>query len=418
MTITSTGWKSPLTINQDDRRAVNNNHACYTWADLNDIKADNLHYAYIPTSGGIDSIRASPVIYAYNYNFQIPTNATIKSVYVLPVTQQANGAKYGKVTKLKTLKLKTGTSLTDYGVGNNLANNTYIQTTKVPLQTWSNESTWTYNGKYVFEGDNTVWGTSLTPQIINSTTFGCVFQVIGTEYKKWVTPEVAKLQMKVEYEIPETVTSKVENTPSSVSTSYQIDGNNVSFADGVSSKLYEGLNVDDKNGGVTVKVNYVHSGQQAESPIISVSASNILISSQKVKSYTLPTLHFSDDESAKTYSQSFVVYPNFVGGEQYLQIKSPTETRIIRFNITSASYSSMNDVEKKKYLNDGQFCKITNCSFKRNSATGVNGEGGAMYILTEHFQYGGNVYGTGVDVNKVGKSGGIVNLDWNDKKIE
>ena len=92
--MTSTEFKSPLTVAQDSRREVNGgNHTCYAFSNLDNIKNNDDTYAFIPSNGGIDSLRGSAVIYSYNYNFNIPLDATITNIEVLPIFQQADGKK-------------------------------------------------------------------------------------------------------------------------------------------------------------------------------------------------------------------------------------------------------------------------------------------------------------------------------------
>ncbi|MBO7210108.1 MAG: hypothetical protein J6V44_03725 [Methanobrevibacter sp.] len=440
--MTDTGWKTPLTINQDSSRKVNNDHACYDFADLKDVLKDDFHYAYIPVSGGIDSLRASPVVYAYNYNFNIPLTAKINKVYVLPVFQQGNGANYGNVVKLKTLTLKTTSSLTDYGGEKvkNLANDNFIKNIKVPIGEWTTESTFKEGSRYVFgDGDNP-WGIELTPSLINSTNFGCIFQVVGTEYKKWVMPRLAKLLMKVVYDSPSSSSDESKLIPSKETLKYYVNNSNneVQWDSFYTSKTtFSGLDVAKQDTGMKVKVERTHIGKSTSSAVTTISSNNLLIGSDKLKSYSLPSLKYGGDEKEKSYgSHEFKVYPGFVGGTQILEVSTESSnqggagfTRYIKFFVEGDTFTDNSGEPVEHLVNENQYCKITRCTFKKNDATYTDktttpptpiGTGGAMYITTEHFKYSGNIYGEKdtPDANTCGATDGVPNLCYNDKKIE
>ena len=394
--MTDTGWKSPLSVAQDDRKSINNGHSCYSFRDLNDIKRNDTYHAYIPTSGGIDSLRASPMVYAYNYNFNIPANATIKKVYVLPVFQQSNGAGYGNVTKIKTIKLKTGSSTTDGGTGNNLANNSFIEQFKVPIKSWTSESSFKKGSEYVLCGGKDVWNVELTPSVVNSTNFGFVFQVVGTKLKKWVNPYIAKMLMKVEYDT--SGQSSSSNTQSKVTTEFYDNKTKLEFDEknNYVSKTAVELDITKPNVAKTITIKHEHEGGERESPIIVLETNGLLITDNKQKTYTVPTIHFSNDTSKKEYTQSFKVYPNNLSGEQFLVIKASLgntkANRIIKFNVKGELFSSFSSEDVRKYVERGQFCKIMGNVFKNNKASFEKnnvkyGRGGAMFIYTESFQY-------------------------------
>lgn len=465
--MTDTGYKNPLTVAQDSRREVNGgNHTCYAFSNLDNIKNNDNTYAYIPSSGGIDSLRASPVIYAYNYNFQIPLDAKITKVEVLPVVQQSNGKNYGNVTQIKTVKLKTGASTTDYGVGNNLGDTTTLECNnidlrkdknnsetdvkelqrvlkelgyytstvdgsfgpvtrravisfqsdyglatdgvvgpitcshlhgltncKIPIATWSTSSTFAVAGENRFSGDGTKWGVDLTPAVVNNTNFGCVFQVKGTRYKKWVTPWISKLQMKVEYNTTGEDTSKINTSHQSyymaiAGTELKFDSNNVC------NTTFTQLDVNDPTKGVTFFVRYTHKGEPCDSKILTLSGPNLNISTNNYKKYSFPTIHFGSDSANKYYPQTENIYPSFVGGVQILTIEIDGKVFFVKFNVANDSFSDAPSVDADKIRKEGQFCQIDNCTFKNNTASYTHpktnkkyGEGGGACIVTEHFKY-------------------------------
>lgn len=459
--MTSTEFKSPLTVAQDSRREVNGgNHTCYAFSNLDNIKNNDDTYAFIPSNGGIDSLRGSAVIYSYNYNFNIPLDATITNIEVLPIFQQADGKKYGHVTKMKILKLKTGASTTDNGVGNNLANFTnlncsginlvngskgdnvtelqtalkklgYYKATidgsfgsvteeavkafqrnspslkvdgifgpvtcgrlnilscKIPIESWTDENTFKIGGTNQFSGDAKRWGVDLTPAIVNSTNFGCVFQVIGTGYKKWVNVHVAKIMMKIDYTIP----GEVEGTAKSKQEHYlYLNNKRLEFdANNICTVIDKTLHVDKTDSSV-FKVLFKHSGSHDDSLIVSLSSNGLGIGGEKLKSYTFPTIHFGDDSKTKEYSQQVNIYPAMMGGIQILTVHIDSKTYFIKFEIGGDNFTEYS-IEKEVYTMTGQFCKITNCNFKNNTASYTNkkgtkyGVGGAVWGLGEHFQH-------------------------------
>ena len=421
--MTDTGWKSPLSVAQDDRKSINNGHSCYSFRDLNDIKRNDTYHAYIPTSGGIDSLRASPMVYAYNYNFNVPANATIKKVYVLPVFQQSNGAGYGNVTKIKTIKLKTGSSTTDGGTGNNLANNSFIEQFKVPIKSWTSESSFKKGSEYVLCGGKDVWNVELTPSVVNSTNFGFVFQVVGTKLKKWVNPYIAKMLMKIEYDT--SGQSSSSNTQSKVTTEFYDNKTKLEFDEKnnyVSNTAVE-LDITKPNVAKTITIKHKHKGGERESPIIVLETNGLLITDNKQKTYTMPTIHFSNDTSEKEYTQSFNIYPNNLSGEQFVVIKdslgNTKANRIIKFNVNGELFSSFSSEDVRKYVERGQFCKIMGNVFKNNKASFEKnnvkyGRGGAMFIYTESFQYKASGNDSNTYENNVANVAGK-NLYWNDE---
>ena len=489
--MTNTGWKSPLTVAQDSRREVNGgNHTCYAFSNLDNIKNNDDTYAFIPSSGGIDSLRASPVVYAYNYNFQIPLDAKITKVEVLPVVQQSNGKNYGNVTQVRTVKLKTGASTTDYGVGNNLGDTTNLNCTginlykggnnnvddvkelqrvlkevgeykstidgdfgpvtksavisfqnkyglatdgvvgpitcshlhgltncKVPIGSWSNESTFTVGGTYLFSGDGTKWDVELTPAVVNSTNFGCVFQVKGTRYKKWVTPQIAKLMMRIEYDTTNETTTTIANTQS---WDMYLKGAKLEFdSQNVCNTIYSDLDVDNPSQGVTFQIKYYHTGAAGDSKILTLSSDNLNISTNNYKKYSFPPIHFNDDAKKTEYNQTENIYPGFVGGVQILTLQIDNKTYFVKFNVANDTFSENPTVDEEKYAKEGQYCKIENCTFKNNVASFTNskgvvyGDGAGACILTEHFKY--KLSASNFSNNSA--ANGIDNLDYNGDQL-
>ena len=427
----NTGWKCPLVVTQDDRREVNKDssgatHACYSFNDLKNIVKDDFSYAYIPTSGGIDDIRASPVIYAYNYNFNIPSNATIKKIRVLPIFQQSNGKGYGWVTKIKTIKLKTGSSTTDYGIGNNLANKDFISSLTLSIQQWTTEKTFTKGNEYVLEGGKDVWDVELTPSLVNSTNFGFVFQVVGTKNRKWVNPYVAKLLMDIEYDLSGQTTTDGGTGGTKCNTKFYFGDTEIVFGTDNISTTSQQLDITKPSIYKEVTVKHRHTGRASESPTLILESTGLLLTDSKKKTYTLPTIHFNSDTNETVYTQSFRVYPNTKNGTQYVVIKAnygdKSASRLLKFNVVGELFTSFSGEDLSALVEKGQYCKILSSIFKNNTAKLVKnnttyGKGGAMYILSELFKYQWDNSDTNVYENNVA---GITanNLYWNDNNMD
>lgn len=222
MSSITTEWKSPKSIKQDHTYKLVNGGTCYQFYDLNDIKKDDLHYAwqsyykrrrwsrYDPWCAGSHYKRASPIIYAYNYGFNIPNDAVIESVELERTVEQRSAWANGwRGTRTKMVKLKTTASTTDRGkTGKN-----YIRDNDKEGETWYCRKWHSFTTKITQKECDV----KLTPKLINSSNFGQIFQATGKvppyDIKRyqwgWVDACVAKLRIRVTYSYP----SKVVNLP-------------------------------------------------------------------------------------------------------------------------------------------------------------------------------------------------------------
>lgn len=378
--MTQTGWKNPQVIKQDSSRKINNGHACYPYSKLENIKKNDNSYAYIDTSGGINSTHKSPAVYCSNYNFNIPRNATINKVMIRVKAQQFTGRKLGgkSYSKHYLLKLKTGTSTTDYGVGNNKSSKSKLQYKK-----WT-EETVSYTP--------TQWGVpKLNYSMINNNNFGCVHQVIGT-ISGWVGPKIAYIQMNIDYSIPEKITTtKPVLATKKITTNIQ-----------VTQDALTSLDLNKPNTPITLKIIYTHIGQGGQTPLTTFESKDLLISTKKLMKYTLPTLNVPSSETTKTYTQELQIYPGTLTGTQQLNITqngnytnltvNTTDKPPISFKVKNSNtntYTSITNAEKEKYADETQRCVITNSIFSNNKATV---QGGAMFIQSEKFYNQNNTF--------------------------
>ena len=259
----STEWKSPNTITQDARYKVVNGGTANQFGNLDAMKTQNTNdWAYIIKDGTSD-YRASPVLYFNNFNFNIPQEATINKVHVEMVVQEKT-LRTGIKTKL--LKLKTGASTTDKGVGNNKAISTK----------WSERPVW---NTQTYSYTPTEWGVTLQASQVNNANFGCVMQCVGTAdghkgWGYWSLPRIAYIRMKVDYTLPDTQT-KIEKPK------FRIEA----------SLSKNTIDINNSNDSTNLSVNYTHlisSNNQyvgGNTPTVDLSSNNLKIGTNKANTF-------------------------------------------------------------------------------------------------------------------------------------
>ncbi|RAP49424.1 MAG: hypothetical protein BZ138_07695, partial [Methanosphaera sp. rholeuAM270] len=148
-----TGWKHPQTVDQDSRNELNNGRRCYPWRNIINIKKDDYSYTDINPweVSGIDLDHKSPILYGYNYGFNLPDNAVVKKITLFVLVQQLTHTKpkydpTGKwrysVSKFESVRLKLGSSIQGLGQGTEFASKSAMR--NLPYKTWSTESQTTF----------------------------------------------------------------------------------------------------------------------------------------------------------------------------------------------------------------------------------------------------------------------------------
>lgn len=416
--MTDTGWKNPQNVAQDSRRDVNYGRMCYAFKDLGNIKKGSKDYfsdIRIWSVTGIDSVHRSPFVYAYNYGFNIPSNATVKKIHFFTMIQQMThpkpyyerivGKRRYSISKFHSVKLKTGASVLGEGNGNNMKDKAGVQ--KLPYMVWSTEAQTTFSGtpeEWGLKGDNIV-------SIINSGNFGIVLQVIGTIYQGWVNPAIAAMKMKIEYEVPAVVeTPKCEFTKLVVT----CGGKEVKFNNNLESDVLGTLDYSDYEKPITVEFNFYHKGMSGETPIMIFESRGLSMGATKnayiegkysTSKYTMSGLHCNTDENEKKYTQNLVVFPGSLLGIQTITYTYNKKKYTLRFNVDTLT---LTDAEKAKFMNADQQCIVKNSLFYKNHAIGI---GGAMCITSEFFTESRNIYGIMITETEMDKSyTGNVNL--------
>lgn len=407
-----TGWKHPLNVVQDSRKALNNGLSCYAFVNINNIKkndktyADQQPWAYT----GVDTDHKSPMVYAYNYGFSIPKDAVVDKITLYAMVNQLTHPKYYyehyvlkrqlrfSTSKFYNVKLKQGSSTVDGGSGNNMASKCSVQ--MLPYQEWSTEDTTT------FSGTPTQWGITSkdVPSVINSGNFGVAVQFIGTVKNGWCNPAIAQLRMKVEYTIPE-----LKNTTPSEFTKITVthNGDEVKFSNNISDAEFE-LEYGVYTTPIILSFNFHHKGNAGETPIITFDSSSLIMGATAnsyankktyTGKYTMPSLHCGTDDKVKVYTQTLAVFPGILLGDQTINYKLNGKNYVLRFDVKSR----LDEADRAKFLNKNQQCMIQNCWFKRNKTVRV---GGANYITSEFYYPTGNTYVENVAENKYNDNGG------------
>lgn len=360
----NTGWKTPNTVVQDARWKVVNGGTANKWVDLRRLteRTQNLkHYAEIGRYGTA-AARASPVIYLSNYGFNIPWNATITKVTIECTVKEG---KTNEGIKTKTLKLKTGPSTTDWGVGKN----------KAKSDRWTCRSNpWTVQ-TYSFSPQD--WGVPLSPQVVNNSNFGAVFQCVGLDnytvshgtwgiysrnYNHWSLPLVNRIRMNVEYSVPHSVTS-AERGKFGLTPAPYLSSNS--------------LNISNPNTPIILTISYKHilgeNGKynSGETPVTKVTSSTLKIGGSKLSSYTVPTIKVPTETESSTYTTTVKIYPSLTTGEHTIIVSANGESYTLKVQVNRGNGIDVN------YGEDGRGLMIHGCIFKEDHADNT---GGAMLV--------------------------------------
>ena len=418
--MTDTGWKHPTMVTQDSRKELNGGLSCYPFTNLNNIKKDDKSYADQQPWAytGIDSAHKSPMIYAYNYGFKLPTNATVDKITLFVLIQQLTHPKYYyehyvlkrqlrfSTSKFCNVKLKVGTSTIDGGSGTQFAEKCKVP--MLPYKSWSTEDMTT------FEGTPKEWGIDSKDvvSIVNNSNFGAVIQVVGTVKNGWCSPGIAQMRMKIDYTIPE-VKPVTPSTFNNFTVHYK-NSSGVIQAITFDSKRVSNqiIELDRSNYAIPVPLifKYTHIGLAGETPYIVLNSTTLGFSSDMdgytkktvtQSKFTVPKLQCGKDETAKEYTQYIYVFAGVNAVGDVAESTTPQEVTYtygglkytIRFNVVD---SSLSGVDRYRFVDQNNVCIIQNCLFYRNHALGV---GGANFITSEYYNAKGNIYGTGDNKN-------------------
>ncbi len=396
-----TGWKIPRTVKQDNRKAINNGGTCYAFENLNNILQNDDTYSRIPNSGGITKTYKSPYVYAYDYGFTLPSNATVTKISCYIKCQQISSpnSRYNQggklvgvsISKFCHMKLKTGTSLIDGGIGNDRTSS--LSNVMLPYQKWTTEA------EGVFSGTPTEWGINNKDLVstINSGNFGCVVQFVGTVDKGWVDPAIAQMKMKIEYTTPQVKPVTPSSFHEDLHLSYvnrEGKTTNITLTKKQNNEIHNddnhlvtGLQLDNVANPISLIFKFKHIGASHESPYLELKSSSLYfgennsayINSNYKRVYSLPSIQCGKDESLKEYSQSVAIYPGDVVGKQKISFVWSSCQYNIYFNVENPSDLDEEDME---YVNKDCKCIISNCYYDGNTTLG---QGACNYISSEYY---------------------------------
>lgn len=157
VTTVTTPWKTP-------RSATYSKYGeyCAAWASTGNITTRNNSGAVLPSGEGINSKRKTAYLVGYNYNLAIPSSATIKGIQVRVRRSKTTN---GGTAKDYLLALRNGSTSSKGTIGRNFSSGTL----------WTHGYSDAYYG-----GSSDKLGATLTPAVLNSSTFGVVLRAIGT----------------------------------------------------------------------------------------------------------------------------------------------------------------------------------------------------------------------------------------------
>ncbi|PAV08125.1 peptidoglycan-binding domain-containing protein [Methanosphaera cuniculi] len=372
-----TGWKSPATVSQDSRwDVINPNFGCYEFNNLKAIKVANTSSsAYIPTDGGVKKDYHGPVVYVNNFGFNIPKDATIKEVYVRTCTKCGNGWNEGVQTKL--LKLKTTASTTDFGVGKDISIHP-----KWPLRSWRD----TTGG-----GTPEKWGVQLTPELVNSTNFGFVYQCTGTRGGDhgWIMPRIAFLQMRIVYvkNNTSTTSSPVVTPDFDLEFSFEDSKGNPLVDTGDEKNIYISTDPKDNREFITFVIKYIEKDSNkkypaGQTPIVNLKSNSLKLSRKKSSTYQTKTLSVKEinatyDSDGKAnnrpvYYSRVMISPYITQGECSFTVECGSVKKTFKVpvdvNIDSDTLD-ISDINLLNFMMDGtQRCIIHSCKFEECKA--------------------------------------------------
>lgn len=442
----TTGWKEPTMVAQYVIPYNVNNATCYEFSDLDHlINGHERRYAeQIPhEKRAVDLYHPSPKVYAYNYGFNIPEKSTITKISLFAKVNQitrplpkfweqvhANHPNEVKrpletslsksLCKFSNVRLKQGKSLSDDGLGEQMADKCKVP--MLPYKQWSSEATTT------FSGTPKEWGlTAKDPvSVINQTIFGVVIQFKGIYNKGWVNPAIAGLRLKIDYKQPQirrnyenkdTVKNTNSETPSTEENESEILGMYVSFDNSEGEELKFDVKNDylecsennrlnltrgDYDHPVNLSFNFYHRGISGNSPVIIFRSSDLamgadanayLSKSLSWKKFTLPSVTFSEDKVRYVYGIRMSVFPGVMLGKQTVEFYYEKKKYVIEFNVSNKEGETPAEqthiFNKNMFLDEDKSCVVQNCYFGDNCARNT---GGAGYITTEYYYPLGNKY--------------------------
>lgn len=178
----NTGYKAPTAVTEFTDHISG---TVYHYDTPNNVKACDGSRASIPSSGGINSSKASPDLVVTGFGNSLKPNARIDGITVKINRQKSV---YAGEIRDTIVRLRQG-ALTSRGVmGNN-----YAKTGT----NWPEKVT----GTATYGSASDKWGVTLTPAMVNASGFGFLMRCQGVD-STWTTPSVDCMQVAVEFTDP------------------------------------------------------------------------------------------------------------------------------------------------------------------------------------------------------------------------
>ncbi len=160
------------------------------WSSPTNIQSDDSSYAYVALGG----LKNSQALYAKNFGFSIPADATITSI------------------KFTVKRKGTAVSITEYHFIMCDASGSPSGSDKADTSTkWSSSDETIEKPGGATTGDSTYWGLTLTPALVNDADFGVMISAHNTNGLSTSTAWIQYVSCTVTYTVPATLTASSDS---------------------------------------------------------------------------------------------------------------------------------------------------------------------------------------------------------------
>ncbi|MCD8211000.1 MAG: hypothetical protein LUC37_05600 [Prevotella sp.] len=330
----------------------------------------------------MNKTKDSPWIYPMLFSFKLPDDATITNVAFRVVACNGTNTEDGKIfTKLVKLHLSgiKGSKEGDGGVGENIAsqNQSYYQ-----YDSW---------GEYTYGGSpENVWDVKLTPETVNSSNFGVVYQV-ANDSDTYCRLKIASVEMKITYDSPTATLTKTTTTSEGTSKEEILASstiiNSAEFKVAFEQDNQRGLLDIYKHNKSTLTITYTHvmgsNGyyNSGGTPETLITASDLRVNDSK-RTYSVPITQVKESTESSVITQTVDIYPGTLVGTQSIHI-TYGETETILYYQVQNSTPDGELTSDAPFSNPSQGFYIDGCTFTNNKS---NGNAGAIYLEGSHYE--------------------------------
>lgn len=337
----STGWVTPSKVSQYTTNV--NSGTCYAYTNLSNSRVIDGSYAYIPSSGGVNSSHKSPRVYFYGFPFNLPTTGTVEITEVL-IRQRVMKNVYGGGIKDYIVKLKDKDSAANTGIGSNLASSSLWSEKTLKYQSYSYKPS------------------SLSRSYVNDSGFGCIVQCVGTS-STWVTPAIDGVEMAIRYKHSVTVNPTYSQTQNLNTSQVKINGQKTNLT--ITQKNTNSTSGSFPGTTVTLSGGLCFSDGTTSKSIAAVNTS----------SGWSRTTTFSNIYCTKSGTGSITI-SNSVIGTKNLSVTMLPADAIIYPPLSNLNIDISGDFEDNSILQPGEekelILKITGKSYTKSHITGLS----------------------------------------------